>query len=365
MILFAVIGILSAFILPIVFAGIPVYDPYVGIDDGLFLRPPLHLGLANFTQSIYLLLNMLLVIGASQSLRRGDSSKKAYMFTFYFLAGTVILQFLCSMLGIGFPYALLQTHGGYGIQGVEIGEWSSRYPGTFTESSSAGLVLATFTAGFLAERLKYGRSLLPSLVGLFAILLVRSTSSLAAIGIVFGALLVSHHIFRFPFYINTLMLRRGALLIGIAAIALVLAVFSPLRDSLGSVTTGKQESASYVNRLVSDTYSLQLAVETKGIGVGMGSNRPSSLIPSLLSTVGILGLVVFSLTYFELLMNAARENSWLRWAGFTLVLCMTFGGPDYTAPWVWVVLAFAVQMGRLSDSKRDFCTQPAVLAQEN
>jgi quinol-cytochrome oxidoreductase complex cytochrome b subunit len=47
MILFAVIAILSAFTLPFIFAGIPVYDPHVGIDDGLFLRPPLHFAHAN------------------------------------------------------------------------------------------------------------------------------------------------------------------------------------------------------------------------------------------------------------------------------------------------------------------------------
>jgi hypothetical protein len=96
---------------------------------------------------------------------------------------------------------------------------------------------------------------------------------------------------------------------------------------------------------------MELFSVTKGIGVGMGSNRPSSLITSLLSTVGLAGFAVFLLAYSGLLANSTRENSWLRWVGCALFLDMALGGPDYTMPWVWVILAFAVQMGRLSDDK--------------
>jgi uncharacterized membrane protein YbaN (DUF454 family) len=351
MILFAVIGIASAFILPVVFAGTPVYDPYVGIDDGLFIRPPLQLGLANLTQSVYLLLDVLVVVGASRNVNGVNFTLRAYKLAFYLVAGTVILQFLFSVFGVEFPYYLLQTHGGYSLQGVQTGEWSSRYPGTFTESSGAGLVLASFTAGFLAERMKFGRSLLPCLTGLFAIFLVRSTSSMAAVGLTFLGLLIAHPVFRFPYHLNAIYLKRSILLIVAGAAALALVAFSPLRDSLISATLEKGESSSFVNRLASDQYAMELFSVTKGIGVGMGSNRPSSLITSLLSTVGLAGFAVFLLAYSGLLANSTRENSWLRWVGCALFLDMALGGPDYTMPWVWVILAFAVQMGRLSDDK--------------
>lgn len=360
MTLFGVIGIASALILPVVFAGIPVYDPYIGIDDGLFVRPPLHLGLSNLTQSVYLLLEVLVVVGAAQTVRNGNFSRKAYRLAFYLLAGIVMLQFLFSVVGADFPYYLLQTHGGYSMQNVQTGEWSSRFPGTFTESSGAGLVLTAFTAGFLAERMKFGRSLFPALAGLVAIFLVRSTASLAAIGLIFAGLLVAHPVFRFPFHINIINLRRSALLIVIGAAAIALVAFSPLRDSLITQTLEKGDSSSFVNRLASDQYALQLFSATKGIGVGMGSNRPSSLITSLLSTVGLAGFVVFLLACSKLLANGARENSWLRWVGGALFLNMAFGGPDYTMPWIWVVLAFTVQMGRLSDTKLRALEQAAV-----
>src|ERR1700727_205610 len=38
LLIFGAIAIASAFVLPVMFAGIPVYDPKIGIDDGLFIR---------------------------------------------------------------------------------------------------------------------------------------------------------------------------------------------------------------------------------------------------------------------------------------------------------------------------------------
>jgi hypothetical protein len=349
MILFCIIAILSAFTLPFVFAGVPVYEQHVGIDDGLFIRPPLEYKNANLTHSLSLLLGVLIVLGATQNLCGKSYSKSGYIITFYFLVTIIIVQFLCSMLGIEFPYSVLQNHAGRIMQTVDVGDFSSRYAGTFTESSGAGAILTCFTAGFLAERLKVGRSLIPALIGLAAMMLVRSSGAIAAISITLVLLLLWHPIFRFPFHINLVRLRRSALLLGIAATVLGVVIFSPLRDSLIELTLKKQESGSFVNRLASDAYALNLFVMTKGIGVGMGSNRPSSLITSLLSTVGLVGLIVFLLAYFKLLSNVSTSDPELQWAGLAYFLCLATSGPDYDGPWIWVFLAFAVRVGLLTN----------------
>lgn len=181
-----------------------------------------------------------------------------------------------------------------------------------------------------------------ALVALFAVFLVRSSGSLVALVVVFLLLLMAHPILRFPFHLRRTMLKRSALLLSLAAAAVFLAIASPLGESLSVATLGKQDSSSYINRTASDLYALELVLRTKGLGVGMGSNRPSSLLASLLSTVGVLGCVGFLVAYARLLMNAVRSASWLRWAGIALFLDMAVSGPDYTAPWIWVVLAMAV-----------------------
>lgn len=361
MIAFTVIALASATLAPIVFAGIPVYDPYVGIDDGLFIRPPLHISLANFTQSVYLLLDVFVLLGAAGVQRVGGNARKAYSAAFYVLAGIVILQFLCATVGISFPYELIQTHGGYSNQTAVAGDLSSRFAGTFTESSGAGLAFVTFAAGFLAERLKHGKSLIPILVGLLGIFLVRSSASLLTIAVVFISMLITNRVFRFPYYIDRVTLKRSLFLIILGAIAIAAALLSPLRSSIEDLTVGKSESSSYINRLAADAYAIQLFVQTKGIGVGMGSNRPSSLLTSLLSTVGIGGFVSFLMMFIQILRNQDGEDAWIRWAGFALILDMVFENPDFTSPWLWGFLALAVQTRHLSELEQEIAHLPGNL----
>jgi hypothetical protein len=350
MILFTVIAISSAFILPLVFAGVPVYEQHIGLDDGFFVRPPLHFTNANLTHSLSLLLGVLVVLGAAERFRSGTFARKSYRFTFYFLAGTIIVQFLCSVFRIEFPYSLLQNHAGRSMQIVETGNLGSRFSGTFTESAAAGQVLTGFTVGFFAEYLKAGRSLAASLVGLAVIFLVRSSGAMAALTLALFLLLMTQPMFRFPYYVKVANARRVGLLVAIAVVLVTTAILSPLRDSLIDMTLNKHETDSFVSRLAADAYSLDLFVLTRGIGVGMGSNRPSSLIPSLLSTVGAVGFVAFLITFYKLMSNLRPSHSWLRWAGLGYFFSLVTSGPDYEAPWVWVLLAYVVYIGCASGS---------------
>ena len=51
LLVFALIGVGSALVLPVVFAGVPVYSPSLGLEEGFALRPPLSLSQSNFTQA--------------------------------------------------------------------------------------------------------------------------------------------------------------------------------------------------------------------------------------------------------------------------------------------------------------------------
>ena len=50
---FMVVGICSAVLLPLLFSGIPVYDPRLGIDAGFLYRPPLQLALGTLRKRPY------------------------------------------------------------------------------------------------------------------------------------------------------------------------------------------------------------------------------------------------------------------------------------------------------------------------
>jgi hypothetical protein len=107
-----------------------------------------------------------------------------------------------------------------------------------------------------------------------------------------------------------------------------------------------------VNRVAAALYAWNLFITTKGLGVGMGRNRPSSLITSLLSTVGLAGTITFLFAFFNLLSNAAPAYPDLRWAGSAYFICLATSGPDYDFVWIWIFLAIAVTMGCLSDTRR-------------
>ena len=168
-----------------------------------------------------------------------------------------------------------------------------------------------------------------------------------AIAVAIVLLLLSIPVFRAPYYINLKRLMNLLVIGGGIAVILLVALLSPLRNSLIDLTFNKSSSGSYINRLAADGYALVLFIRTHGIGVGFGSNRPSSILTSLLSTVGAPGFILFFGAYFNILSNAKRHSGWLIWAGLALLVNLVSSGPDYDDPWLWCVLALAVRLGNV------------------
>jgi hypothetical protein len=121
--------------------------------------------------------------------------------------------------------------------------------------------------------------------------------------------------------------------------------FSGYREVLTVLTVSKGESGSFINRTAADLYSLQLLLQTYGLGVGLGSNRASSLLATLLSNVGIAGTVVFLMFYFRLFAGLPEQYTWFRWAAFALFLNAVLSISDATMPLLWMPILLATQFG--------------------
>jgi hypothetical protein len=128
-----------------------------------------------------------------------------------------------------------------------------------------------------------------------------------------------------------------------APAALALTFFSGYRETLMTLTVSKGDSSSFFNRTASDLYALQLLPQTHWIGVGLGSNRASSLFTTLLSNVGIVGVLAFGAFYIKLFAKLPEEHNWLKWAGYALLLNMCIGIADVTIPILWIPILLAVQ----------------------
>jgi hypothetical protein len=179
------------------------------------------------------------------------------------------------------------------------------------------------------------------LLGFIAIGLTRSTSSLAAAALIIVWMFVRNPPLRFPWYIRI----RRTLMVGTLCLIPLIIVFSPLHRIFGAETIKKVGTSSFIDRTAADIYALHITYATHFLGSGLGSNRPSSLITSLLSTIGIAGTICFALLLVKLAKQVNFTQPWVSWALVAGILDMCFGVPDINFPVIWAVMALAVHYG--------------------
>jgi len=338
---FALISAASAIILPFIFSGIPVFDPRFGIDDNLVSQSPLQFHVGSIIQPALLILNVLVVISASRQGAYVDKAHKMFIWCSYFVILIVLLQISCFWMGFPFPTRLLNNNPGYGI--VALGGSQLRPAGSFTEPSMAGAVLAAVVAAFLWSYFSGKSGILRAAIASATCLLVASSSSLLAVAFILMLLILSYPVIRLPWFIRIGRLKRLSVFF-IAATILALSLMVPgIRAILLSQTLEKGGSNSALVRLGADAFAFNLTLQTHGLGVGLGSNRPSSLVAALLSQVGVVGFLLFMFAAGKTLWPLPKQHRWIGLAGLALLLAMAFGLPDLSFPFLWIVFALAAQ----------------------
>lgn len=332
---FVLVGCVSALLYPVLFAGTPVYSSSMSMDEGFLYHTPLQLSAANLIQAGTLVVNAAVVFAAASE-PRTKATNSFIRFSFALLTCLILAQFAASFVGKEIPLGFIRNNPSYSIS---TDEWAGgRVFGTYTEPAGAGIALLLLYGGALYQFLLEGRAAFVLLISAISLGLVRSSSALVgAAGITF--LLIAVHP---PFRSGLRIRRRRLLRIGAIGGSAAVLLLSPLAGALAPYTTGKSDTLSYVFRLRADVYALELLRRTHGLGVGLGSNRPSSLLTSLLSTVGIVGAILFLLMVWRLAQNARGSDAWLRWAIFAFVVGKMVAGPDINEPQLWTAMALAV-----------------------
>jgi hypothetical protein len=345
LLMFGAIAIASAFVLPHIFAGTPVYDPKIGIDEGLLIRPPLTFSLNNVVQASYLALHIATAFSILAIKFSGVKTRRAFLWAFYIEVSFLVAESFCQLARIPFPLSLVLNNPGYALWDLSGEVSGTRNPGTFSEPSLAGAFLVVYCVGFFAEYLAGKRKAFKLIVSLIASGLVASSSSILVLCLSPVVLLFRYSPFRFPYYIKVRQVKRIAWIMFLLVVPVVLAlvVFSGYRDILTTLTVSKGDSGSFINRTASDLYGLQLLIQTHGIGVGLGSSRSSSLATTLISNVGVAGTLGFLMFYCRLFAKLPEEYAWFKWAGFALLLNMCLGIADVTMPLLWVPILLAIQ----------------------
>jgi hypothetical protein len=359
---FVFVAVLGAFVLPVLFQGAIVDVPREGIGELGPLRPTF----SNWGQAGYLGMNFLLVVYALRTTRRwaqvGDTAKAMHLAA-GLVVGLGIYQLISLFYGLPYPHTVINSNfGAYqGYMQTVLGQ--VRMSSTFSEPSDFAAFLVSYLGFCVVLVARRGARLWATLwIGIVALCLVLSTATTAYAAA--GVLLVLFILFALFSRVRAerAEARRYAacLVLGVVlagAAALLGAWFSGtgrrLRDVLETATVLKSESLSYQDRLASDRRAVGILSDTGGLGVGLGSNRPSSFLTWLLSNAGVVGSGLFILAFASLLRRARwwasasvlseRKRALISaamWALAIHLVAKAISQPDLAFPtlWVWVIM---------------------------
>jgi hypothetical protein len=304
----------SALVMPHLFSGMPVYAPRERVDVDMLqgTLAPLRWSLSNLAQGIYLTLNVATVLFAFHAVQtklQVERLVKALRLAVFIVVAVGLLQHFTSSAGWSFPYAVLNNN----VNGApdtnpldQQIEGYIRISSTFAEPMNSGSFLAAIACGLLASYLRGrrgARSLFALLAVGFVLLETTSTTGYLALTVMLCLLLV---------YFNPLAKRvfraqpsflKGWAVVTLTAVCIVgggMLFIPSLSRAVVAMTVEKSEGISFASRVVADRDSLALFENTYGLGVGLGSSRPSSLIATFLSTVGIVGTTLFAMVLYRI-----------------------------------------------------------------
>lgn len=351
--LFVLYTLFMSLILPNIFRGIPVFTPTLGIDYSAVYGPqPLKLSLYNIVAPAYIVfyfVTFLYIISHSWSKREQIVVEKLFEVAFLFNLVVSISQFVSSFFELpldvtDFFYNILQRK--YTVSNMII----PRVQGLFQEPS----MFSPFLIGFFSQKFyqalefKRKKDFIFVILSLFLVPLTVSTTAFIALFIMIFVVMADTRFIRpskntIIINVKKLISFFFVLLVSLSLVTISLNLLFDWKDIIKIVnvaTFGKIETSSFSNRMKADIHALKLLVKTYGLGVGLGSNRPSSLLPYLLSQLGLIGTFLF-LVYIQKIISYARtklketENMGVYFLLLANLISQLIAYPDITSPTLW------------------------------
>lgn len=357
--LFAAWGVVTAFVCPVLFAGIPVDSPRLGPDRAFYYQLPLSWSGSNLGQAAYLVLDILLLSHVVQNAidnRRVDGLFEAYSWSGLMVVAIGFYQFASHRLGLPFPKEFINSNIAWGQStNQHVGSlW--RISATFVEPSSAGAFLAAWSIFELSLCMNQSshsrRHWALAVLGSVTLAATTSTTGYVAVGVMWLSIAGRY---------LSVVLRTGILpkrgLVGIVAcisiVALALGRLSSNSTSaLDIAVFGKTQTDSAAHRFSTIPRAMRVFANTLGLGAGIGSNRCMSAPFYMLSNLGVFGTAVFAYALlmlcaaarFEIASRAIarQDRAYLKAALSGLaaaLLCMTESGAEITGPTLWLFFA--------------------------
>lgn len=366
--LFTLFVIVWSYLAPIIFVSYPVYPPALGIDFSAVYGPsPLRFSVYNIALSGYILLYFFSLMYISTI----TWTKKdliiigriivVCLFIVILTSISQIFNYLFGTLDITkYVYTITSRELSYSL----IGDFLPipRIQATYQEPS----MLAPFIVGLYSYYLyctfaKFNYiNIFFTIFTFFIILLSTSTTAYVSLLIMTFLILVYLNPVKISKF-NIKIRKRNALLLFVITFLLVLITiagisltigFHKLIDIIDIYLINKSKTSSFINRTTADLHALNLFFNTYGLGVGLGSNRPSSLLPYLLSQLGIVGTSLFTIFIVKISVFCYKTLRETEYFGFfflilSVLINQLIAYPDITNPTLWqfIYLALITSLG--------------------
>lgn len=302
LIVFALYGVISAFIMPRLFAGAIAVTPLrPGAVRQLYEASPLHFSSQNITTAVYLMGTLIAGLGATIGAARPGAAPVIVRTGIAIAIAHAVLGFISILVARTALDTLVEffRNGNYAQLDQSIGGLN-RMNGIWPEASGfaayGGAWLIFMTELWLRDikRRWTGFAAL-----LLALALLISTSSTAYVTLGGYSVIL---LLRMALLPGSVSLRKGlalaavvfaGVLIVLTAITLNAEALERFGRILSIMTVEKTDSFSGMQRLYWAMQGLDAFMATAGMGVGAGSFRSSSLITSIIGSMGVIGIVCF------------------------------------------------------------------------
>lgn len=322
LILFAVWSTVVTVTAPLIFNGMAIVTPQTPFLVAGVLTS------SNLAQLVYLVLGVCVVV----FLARSPSARPEVI---ALAAGTATLlslwRYLSQNFGLPFPEGLFDNSPSFAYIETAPGGLE-RFRGIFSEPAGlAGSSLVT-----IAYMLPRARDLRgwhrAGAIAVAAVALQLGIISTSTTFIVAGLALtgIAAVTAILGFISRRTSLRRSVSIGGCIAVIIGLWVLPIVTSFVDSTVNSKLASPSYGERSSANTASIGVFLDTFGFGVGPGSARASSFVPTLLSATGLPGTLLFVAAIATLVHRAwaVRIYRPVVWALVALLVAKITAGPD-------------------------------------
>lgn len=317
---------------PRIFEGMRVFAPELGVDAQVVNMATLHPSIGNLAQVGYVGMGVLFLLLAGRLFPVDARLIGSALWVAIVLAAVRIVA------EPWWPHALLQNMPGFNYATPE------RLSGTFYEPSVLGLYL-TAAAGYFGARLLWsgaaGRVASVLALALVGIDFVKNGSGTALLGLAIllglaGVVALVRQLRSGRFGVRPLAIIAAVVVVG-GALSQIPII---LQFTVGSAAS-KADSDSFIARTASNVRSWQIFLESTGLGIGLGGNRPSSLFMLVLSCLGVIGIALVGALVFLALRRALRFRAIEPggWALAGVLVAAVVAVPDLSTPAIWIGLA--------------------------